>query len=219
MEEDLKIKYSQKEYELEYKKQCNLDQEKQQIEVKLKQIDIQHKNALDKLIVKNKTEMEQSKIKLKVLEEENMRMKEQYKTMLELSKKKSEKDFIAKIESLTRKLRFMEDKQEKVKKQVEEEMNVKIEDINKKHQSVLKKLKEEKKALEEKHKATLRNAKDNYKNELVKKNIEFQKEFKKKEDELSVQINNLNQENEIKELQKINSMILLFFKEIYFAFS
>ena len=204
IEDDYKMKTEKFEYNIKYETQCQTERQRADLANEQKQLEAIYKQRIEELENKVRGLAAENRDKVILLETEINKVKDDSEKNTDQFKKKIEKECALKVESMQKKVKEAEEKINKLSKEIEEINKQAIEEKENAIELIQKKLKEEQKQIKEKHKAEIRTVKENQKNELIKKNIEKEREIKKITEKYESQIEELNKQASSKTLLKVD---------------
>ena len=203
IEEEIQLKYENREYELKYQTQCDTERQKVTLESLKQNMEKETKKQIENLENKYKNEIKLLKAQIVNFEKESSKLKTENSQRVEEIKRKYFKENKDKIESLQRKVKIAEDKNVKVRIEVEDLNKQKVEELERRIDEQKKKTREDLNKILDKNKIEIRNLKNAHKNDQIKKNIEYENELKHKRIDMEREFQNINKVNEVKELEKI----------------
>ena len=209
VEDDYRLKVEKLEYNIKYEAQCQTERQRAELTNEQKEIEQKYRTRTEELERKIKTLVAEYKEKDQQMEKENRKKIEESEKNAEQMKKKIEKECAAKIESFRKKQKESDEKIIKLKAEIEEMQNKAEKEKSSNNDAIQKKMKEEQKTLKEKHKVEIKNLKETHKNELIKKNIEKEREIKKLLDSHAAEMEQLSKQPDLKDASQMSGIIII----------
>ena len=203
LEDEFSLKKQRLEFEMKTKAETEDYKNKADLEILVSKFETQSQEKIKRIENETQVKIQDYLDQLAQKDEEIKKIKAEHEKKLKDSKKQMEREMKFKSDTLEKESKIKMDREAKKYKESIEDLEAKIKDSELKLSEEKKKQRELSKSNNEKHKAEIKNIKNSHENEIIRRKIEIEKEFKKTIRDLELEIENLKKEHDLKLLDKL----------------